>query len=93
MEIKTLIRTSAIIYADEINSKTTNTIRRKFVESVFVFNDNKPLNIDSLINDIENNFKLTFSDREIQEIVNSSGVFEFNQVKKEISLTKKNMIL
>jgi hypothetical protein len=89
MEIKTLIRISAIIYADEVNSKTTNTIGRKFVESVFVFNENKPLNIDSLINEIENNFKLTFSEKEIQDIVNRSDVFECNQVKKEMSLTKK----
>jgi hypothetical protein len=92
MEIKTLIPTSAIIYADEVNSKTTNTIRQKFVESIFVFNDNQELNIDALINDIENNFKLTFSEKEIQDIVNGSDVFEFNQIKKEISLTKKDTI-
>ena len=89
MEIKTLIRTSAIIYADEVNSKTTNTIKRKFVESIFVLNDNKPLSIDSLINDIENFFKLAFSDKEIQDIVNNEDIFEFNQVKKEISLNRK----
>jgi hypothetical protein len=89
MEIQTLIRTSAIIYADEINTKTTNTIRRKFVESVFVFNDNKPLNTDALIYDIENKFKLTFSEKEIRGIVNDSDVFDVNQVKNEISLTRK----
>jgi hypothetical protein len=89
MEIKTLIRTSAIIYADEINSKTTNTIRRKFVESILVFNDNKPLHLDALINEIESNFKLTFSEKEVEEIINNCDDFEFNQIKKEISLTQK----
>ena len=90
MNIQTLIRTSAILYADEFNLKTTITIRRKFVESVFVSNDNKPLNTDSLINEIENNFKLTFSEDEITEIVNKSDdIFEINHLNTTISLTKK----
>jgi hypothetical protein len=89
MEIQTLIRTAAIIHADEIDQKTTNTIRRKFIESIFVFNDNKPLNTDLLINHIVNNFKLTFTEKEIHEIVNDDIIFEVNLVRKEISLTKK----
>jgi hypothetical protein len=48
MEIKTLIRTSAIIYTDEVNSKTTNTIKRRFVEYIFVFNENKSLKINDI---------------------------------------------
>jgi len=90
MNLQTLIRSSAIIYADEFNQKTTITIRRKFVESVFMNNDNKPLNINSLVDEIENSFKLTFSEDEIREIVNKSDeIFEINNLNMTISLTQK----
>jgi hypothetical protein len=92
MNVQTLIRTSAIIYADEINAKTTNTIRRKFIESVFVCNNNTPINKDSLIDEIENSFKLAFSSDEITNIINKEDVFEINQIKQTISLSNKRYI-
>lgn len=72
MDLKTIIRTSAIIYADETSSVSTKTIQRKFIEAVFIENENKPLSINNLLSEIEKKFSLSFLDDETQAIVNKA---------------------
>ena len=72
MDLKTIIRTSAIIYADETTSVSTKTIQRKFIEAVFIENENKPLSINNLLSEIEKKFNLSFLDDETQAIVNKA---------------------
>lgn len=82
MDIKTIIRTSAIIYAEESKIISTKTIQRKFVESVFIDNNNKPLVIDNLISEIEKTFNLSFSVEEVLAIINNQKHDYFNtQIK------------
>lgn len=96
MDIKTIIRTSAIIYADESNSVSTLTIQRKFIEAVFVENENTSLNIHDLITAVETKFTLSFSFDETISIINKSEeeIFTIQQKDKTIensivSLTEK----
>ena len=90
MDINVAIRTSAIIYSDEIGSAKTHTIERKLIEAIFVINDNKELLIAEVIQNLEKNFSLNYEENEIIQIVNDSNEhFEFNQITKLLSLSKK----
>lgn len=68
-DIQTICRTSAIIYAKEMSSKKTETIKRKFIESVFVSNENKPYSTAEIANAVEDILGLSFSEAEIENIV------------------------
>lgn len=72
MDIKTIIRTSAIIYADETRTVSTQTIQRKFIEAVYIDNSNKSLVINDLITEIEKKFNLSFSIEETTTIINKA---------------------
>lgn len=90
MDINVAIRTSAIIYSDEIGSAKTHTIERKLIEAIFVINDNKELLISEVIQNLDRNFSLNYEENEIIQIVNDSNDhFEFNQISKHLSLSKK----
>ena len=90
MDINVAIRTSAIIYSDEIGSAKTHTIERKLVEAIFVINENKELPIAEVIQNLDKNFSLNYEENEIIQIVNDSNDhFEFNQITKLLSLSKK----
>lgn len=75
MDIRNITRTSAIIYADEMAQRTTDTIRRKFVEAIFVNNNNSLMSIAEIANAIEDELSLTFADEEIKHIVKDSEYF------------------
>jgi len=77
MDLKTIIRTSAIIYADETSSVSTKTIQRKFIEAVFIDNENNPLSINNLLTEIEKKFNLSFLADETQAIINKADINHF----------------
>ena len=58
-----------------MSNRTTNTIKRKFVESVFVNNNNTLLTLSELVNTIEETMGLMFSEDEISPIVKDENVF------------------
>lgn len=69
MEIKTITRTSAIVYADGMAQRKTNTIRRKFIEAVLVQNGNTPLTIQEIGIALDDNLSLQFDDTDINDII------------------------
>ena len=75
MDIRSITRTATVIYADSMSNRTTNTIKRKFVESVFVNNNNTLLTLSELVNTIEEAMGLMFSEDEISPIVKDENVF------------------
>ena len=75
MDIRSIARTATVIYADSLSNRTTNTIKRKFVESVFVNNNNTLLTLSELVNTIEETMGLMFSEDEISPIVKDENVF------------------
>lgn len=65
-DISSLTRTAAIIYAEEsIGNRKTETIRRKFIESVFVLRDNACMSIMSIVDSLEEDLSITFSEQEV----------------------------
>lgn len=75
MDIRSIARTAAVIYADERLTRKTDTIKRRFVESVFINNGNALLTIAGLVNHIEDNMGLLFSEDEIKRIVKNDEIF------------------
>ena len=81
MDIRSITRTATVIYADSMSNRTTNTIKRKFVESVFVNNSNTHLTLSELVNAIEETMGLMFSENEIAPIV--KVVVTVEEIKNE----------
>ena len=75
MDIKSIARTAAVIYADSMSNVTTKTIKRRFIEAIFVNNGNKQLTIAELANQIESEMNLQFSEDEIRPIVKDDRIF------------------
>ena len=75
MDIRSITRTATIIYADSMSNRTTSTIKKKFVESVYVNNGNTLLTLSELVNIIEETMGLMFSEDEIKPIVKDETVF------------------
>jgi hypothetical protein len=78
MDVKTIIRTSAIIYAEEAKSISSKTIQRKIIESVFVENENKQLTVYEIISETERIFSLSFSYEEIHSLINNQKTKSFH---------------
>lgn len=92
IDIQTAIRSSAVLYSDEIGTVKTTTIKRKYIESIFLLNGNKILTIEELLQEIERNFLLHFETDEIIKIVNQSeDYFEYNEITTHLNLTQKRM--
>lgn len=75
MKIKTITRTSAIIYADGMSQRKTNTIRRKFVEAILVQKGNIPLTIHEIGISLEEDLGLQFEDNDLKDIILKDPVF------------------
>ena len=75
MDIKSITRSAAIVYADNMSNRTTNTIKRKFVESVYVNNGNVLLTLAELVNKVEEEMGLSFSEDELKPIVKDETIF------------------
>ena len=76
MDIKSITRTAAIMYADStMTNRTTNTIKRKFIESAYVNNNNAQMTLYELANRIQEEMGLLFSEDELKPIVKDSEIF------------------
>lgn len=76
MDIKSITRTAAIMYADStMTNRTTNTIKRKFIESAYVNNNNIQMTLYELANCIHEEMGLLFSEDELKPIVKDSEIF------------------
>jgi hypothetical protein len=78
MKEQSVIRTAAIMFAEDTQVVNIKTSHRKIIESLFVDNNNSELNTHGIIDGIKSNLDLVFDEREIKVIVNDSkkGHFE-----------------
>ena len=70
-----MTRTSAIVYADGMAQRKTNTIRKKFVEAILVQNGNTPLTIHEIGIALDENLGLQFDDNDINDILSKESDF------------------
>ena len=76
MNKQSLYRISAVIYADSnIESRKTETIRRKFVEAVFVEQQNVALTIQEIGVSVDKTLEILLTDDEVRDIVSDKGYF------------------
>ena len=74
--IQTIMRTSAMIYAEHQQStRSKKTVERVFIESVLVGVDNRPLNVEQILNALQEDFSLTYQDYEIMPILGNEEFF------------------
>ncbi|MEN9609462.1 MAG: hypothetical protein RLZZ628_276 [Bacteroidota bacterium] len=78
MNKSSVIRTAAILYADDNQNTTQKTIQRKVVECIFVDFDNSELSVPQIIERIQSQLDLVFDQIEVTKIINGAkkGVFE-----------------
>lgn len=75
MNIKSITRTAAIMYADTMSTRTTRTIKQKIIESIYVNNNNTQLTLSELANCINEELGLLFSEDEIKQIIKGNEAF------------------
>lgn len=71
------------MYADGMNQRKTNTIRRKFVEAALVQNGNTPLTIDEIANSLDENLGIEFSEADLREVIIKDAVFAEKKAVRE----------
>lgn len=76
MNNETLYRTSAVVYAEgNLESRKTETIRRRFVEAVFVEKRNAKLTVFEIGAAVDDILDITLSDKEVESIVRDDRIF------------------
>lgn len=73
--IQTICRTSAILYADEMGSRKTDTIKRKFIEAIFLENDNKQMTIGEIAVALLDMYGLSFTEEEVAKLLKAPDSF------------------
>ena len=98
--IKNCLRTAAIIYAEGgDHAIKRNTTIRKYIEAVFTLNDNQELSLLDLVNVIENDYKIHFTETEIISVIQEAGEKNFliynanRQDEIKISLPRERFLL
>ena len=66
------IRTAAIIYSSEKSEQDILSIKSNIVESIFLANENKEIELTKIDDVVESYSKLQFTDSEIYEIISNS---------------------
>lgn len=78
-----------MIYAEEnLGNRKTETIRRKFVESIFVLRENKSMTIMTIIDALEEELSITYSEQEVLTLIKENDSFEYiaGKTKKKIRI-------
>lgn len=76
MDSQALYRTSAVVFAEETSvSRKTETIRRRFVESVFVEKQNVKMTLQEIGNAVDEVLHIFLTDNEIEDIVRDDNSF------------------
>lgn len=74
--IQTIIRTAAMIYAEDQSLQTVKSVRRKFIDAVLVNADNTPQTIENIISLLQENHKLVVQENDIDSILNDNRYYE-----------------
>ena len=84
MDEKALYRTSAVIYAEgNLENRKTETIRRRFVEAVFVEKQNAKLTLAEIGAAVDEVLDISFTDKEVEGIVSDDTIFVLERGSKK----------
>ena len=77
-DILSITRTAAMIYAEEnLGNRKTDTIKRKFIESIFVIHENKCMTILTIVDALEEDLSITYSEHEVLSLIKEHESFEY----------------
>lgn len=84
--IQTIMRTSAIIYAEESSARSSKTVKRHFVEAALVSVENQPQTVEQLISSLQALFELVIIEDEIYPILDDDKYFvRINADRKDLT--------
>lgn len=84
--IQTIMRTSAIIYAEESSARSSKTVKRHFVEAALVSVENQPQTVEQLISSLQSLFELVIIEDEIYPILDDDKYFvRINADRKDLT--------
>lgn len=89
MNKNTILRTSAVLFAEDSKNINPTIIKRKMIESVFLELENKTITIIQLVDYLKKFIELDFTEEEVIGIINSSkeGYFDIIPIR-ELPMTK-----
>ena len=62
-KIQTIMRTAAMIYAEEQSVSTIKSVKRRFVNAVLVNADNTPQTIENIITILQSDYELVLQEK------------------------------
>lgn len=74
--IQTIIRTAAMIYAEDQSLQTVKSVRRRFIDAVLVNAENAPQTIESIISLLQKDHELVVQENDINSILNDDRYYE-----------------
>lgn len=75
-KIQTIMRTAAMIYAQEQSASTIKSVKRRFVNAVLVNADNTPHTIERIITALQKDFELVIQEKELQALLDDRRYYE-----------------
>ena len=75
-KIQTIMRTAAIIYAEDQSIQSVKSVRRRFIDAVLVNTDNSPLTTESIITSLQKDYELVVQEKDIEDILNNNRYYE-----------------
>lgn len=75
-KIQTIMRTAAMIYAEDQSIQTVKSVRRRFVDAVLVNSDNVPHTIEQIITSLQKDYEIVVQEKEIIGFLDDDRYYE-----------------
>lgn len=75
-KIQTIMRTAAMIYAEDQSIQTVKTVRRRFVDAVLVNADNTPHMVEQIITSLQKDYEIVVQEKEIIGFLDDERYYE-----------------
>ncbi|MCR5036224.1 MAG: hypothetical protein K6A73_02755 [Bacteroidales bacterium] len=84
-KIQTIMRTAAMIYAEDQSINTVKSVRRRFVDAVLVNTNNTPHTIEQIITSLQKDYEIVVQEKEIVDFLDDERYYD-----KVVGKTKRN---
>lgn len=75
-KIQTIMRTAAMIYAEDQSIQTVKSVRRRFVDAVLVNSDNIPHTVEQIITSLQKDHEIVVQEKEIIGFLDDDRYYE-----------------
>ena len=101
-KIQTIMRTAAMIYAEDQSIQTVKSVRRRFVDAVLVNSDNVPHTVEQIIISLQKDHEIVVQEKEIIGFLDDdakkagkviNGYTCLGEITKLFDISKKSSII